>query len=101
MALAKDAPDYPALAPDLFVIWRGNGSVWPSPNRSMVFLSKDKKQLDGSAVFSRRWSDAKTFQSHTAAGLRLMENRNRRGQAYDGAEITTVGELIARRFSDR
>jgi hypothetical protein len=97
---AKDAPDYPALAPDLFVIWRGNGSVWPSPNRNMVFLSKDKKQLDGSAVFSRKWSEAKTFQSHAAAGVWLIENRNKRGQAYDGAEITTVAELIARRFPD-
>ena len=100
MAHAKDAPDYPALAADLFVIWRGNGSVWPSPHRSMVFLSKDKKQLDGSAVFSRKWSEAKTFQSHAAAGVWLIENRNKRGQAYDGAEITTVGELIARRFPD-
>jgi hypothetical protein len=66
----------------------------------MVFLSKDKKQLDGSAVFSRKWSEAKTFQSHAAAGVWLIENRNKRGQAYDGAEITTVGELIARRFPD-
>ena len=100
MAHAKDAPDYPAIPVDLFVIWRGNGSLWPSPNRSMVFLSKDKKQLDGSAVFSRKWSEAKTFQSRAAAGVWLIENRNMRGQAYDGAEITTVGELIARRFSD-
>lgn len=100
MAHAKDAPDYPAIAVDLFVIWRGNGSVWPSPNRVMVFLSKDKKQLDGSAVFTRKWSEAKTFQSRAAAGAWLTENRKKRGQAYDGAEITTVGELIARRFSD-
>jgi hypothetical protein len=97
---AKDAPDYPALAPDLFVIWRGNGSVWPSPGRNMVFLSGSKTQLDGSASYSREWSQAKTFQSRAAAGLWLIENRNKRGQAYDGAEITTVGELIARRFAD-
>ena len=97
-AQAKDAPDYPGLASDLFVIWRGNGSVWPSPNRSMVFLSGEKKQLDGSATYSRDWTQAKTFQSRAAAGTWLIENRTKRGQAYDGAEITTVGELIARRF---
>lgn len=97
---AKDAPDYPALNSELFVIWRGNSSVWPSPHRRMVFLSRDKKQLDGSAVFSRKWSEAKTFQNRTAASVWLIENRNKRGQAYDGAEITTVGELIARRFPD-
>jgi len=95
---ARDAPDYPTLASDLFVIWRGNGSVWPSPDRAVVFLSADKKQLDGSAAYSRDWSQAKTFQSRSAAGVWMIENRNKRGQAYDGAEITTVAELIARRF---
>lgn len=95
---AIDAPDYPALAIDLFVIWRGNGSVFPSPSRKMVFLSGSKTQLDGSAGYSREWSQAKTFVSRAAAGSWLIENRNKRGQAYDGAEITTVGELIARRF---
>lgn len=94
----KDASDYPGLAPDLFVIWRGNGSIWPSPNRSMVFLSGTKKQLDGSARFSRDWSDAKTFKDRVAANDWMVENRTKRGQAYDGAEITTVAELIARRF---
>jgi hypothetical protein len=64
----------------------------------VVFLSADKKQLDGSAAYSRDWSQAKTFQSHAAAGVWMIENRNKRGQAYDGAEITTVAELIARRF---
>lgn len=100
MLHAKDAPDFPALAPDLYVIWRGNGSVWPSTNRSMLYLSRDRTQLDGSATYCRKWSDAKTFQSQQAAGLWLIENRNKRGQAYDGAEITTVSELIARRFAD-
>jgi len=100
VARAKDAPDYPVLAADLFVIWRGNGSVWPSPNRSMVYLSADKRQLDGSATYSKDWSGAKTFQSRAAAGVWLIENRNKRGQTYDGAEITTVAELIARRFPD-
>lgn len=94
----KDAADYPALAPDLFVIWRGNGAIWSSPARSMVFLSGSKKQLDGSARFSRDWADAKTFPDRVAANVWMVDNRTKRGQAYDGAEITTVAELIARRF---
>ena len=63
MAQAKDSPDYPALPPDLFVIWRGNGSVWPSPNRSMggpndhrqggfTFSSRDRNQFHQSFGFS-------------------------------------------------
>lgn len=98
--LPQDAPDYPALAPSLFVIWRGNGAIWPDPNRSMVFLSASKKQLDGSARYSHEWSDAKTFDSRAAATIWMIDNRNKRGQAYDGAEITTVAELITRRFSN-
>lgn len=86
MAHAKDAPDYPVLASDLFLIWRGNGSVWPSPNRSMVYLSADKKQLDGSATYSKDWSGAKTFQSRAAAGIWLIENRNKRSSLRWGRD---------------
>ncbi|RYE08088.1 MAG: hypothetical protein EOP22_14890 [Hyphomicrobiales bacterium] len=94
----KDATDYPGLPVDVYVIWRGNGSIWPSQHRSMVFLSGSKKQLDGSARFSRDWTDAKTFPDRISANDWMAENRSKRGQAYDGAEITTIAELIARRF---
>jgi hypothetical protein len=97
---ATEAEDYPAIAVDLFVIWRGTAAVWPNPARKMLFLSATKKQLDGSARYTRESSDAKTFASRMAAGEWMVENRNKRGQSYDGAEISTVAELIARRFPD-
>ena len=95
---AANALDYPSLPVDLFVIWRGTAAIWPDPARKMVFLSATKKQLDGSARYTSDSSDAKTFESRTAARDWMAVNRNLRGQAYDGAEISTIAELIERRF---
>lgn len=65
----------------------------------MVFLSATKKQLNGSARYTETRC-GRTFASRMAAGDWMVENRNKRGQSYDGAEISTVAELIARRFPD-
>lgn len=95
-----DAIDYPALPVDMFVIWKGTTAIWPDPARKVVFLSATKKQLDGSARYTSESSDAKTFESRPAAHEWIAANRTLRGQAYDGAQISTVSELIARRFPD-
>lgn len=97
---ATEAADYPALAVDLFIIWRGTRAIWPHPGRRLVFLSASKVQLDGSARYTHESSDAKTFESRKEAKDWMVANRNRRGQAYDGAEITTVSELLVRRFPE-
>lgn len=97
---AANAADYPALAPDVFVIWRGTRVIWPHPERKTLYLSATKTQLDGSARYTDDSSDAKTFESYLAASDWMAENRKIRGQAYDGAEICTVAKLIDRRFPD-
>ena len=95
---AANAADYPTLALDTFVIWRGTRVVWPHPERKTLYLSATKTQLDGSARYTHDSSDAKTFDSYLAASDWMSQNRKVRGQAYDGAEISTVAQLIARRF---
>jgi hypothetical protein len=95
----QDALDYPKLDPALFVIWSGSNEIWPDARRRTFYLSAKKVHtINGSALYTMQWQDAKTFPTYAAAGAWVVENRKKRGQAYDRIMISTVGELIAARF---
>lgn len=100
MTTPIDAIDYPKLDPGLFVCSSGSAEVWPSAHRQTFYLSKTKTHtMNGSALYTSDWQDAKTFKTASAAGQWMLENRRKRGQAYDGTAVISIADLIATRFA--
>lgn len=101
LAECADALDYPKLDPALFICWVGNNAAWPHADRRTLYLSATRKDvMKGSALYTPMPEQARTFKTKAEANAWMLENRKKRGQDYDGLQITTVAELVRRRFPE-
>lgn len=100
------AIDYPALDPDLWVIWSAEPFVWPDPRRNIYYLSDRKVHTLGGFAFHTTIPEyASTFSTEHEAQAFFTHHQELRlsfsKQGYGPKNITTVRELIERQFPQR
>jgi hypothetical protein len=104
------ALDFPALDPELYVLWHSTGYAWPDARRSVSYLTSARLSLgpivNGKMVYSRpgfatytTYPDhAETFATEPEARDFLAEHENRRETPYL-VNLTTVSELVRRKYN--